>query len=302
MSIEPQTSDQPASEVPIVDGLEGLAETYDGFIVDLWGTIHDGVRPLPGAVACLEQLKRLGKRVLILSNAPRRSHSVVERMRALGVPDETWDEVFSSGEAAHIALRDRSDRFHAGLGRACFLLGPPDDDSVILGLEYEIADSIKSAHFILAIGSFRSSDTVRDYDGLLGGAVERRLAMVCANPDHEVLRGGVREICAGAIAERFERLGGEVQYHGKPHAPIYEASRKLLGLSEDASILAIGDAMPTDIKGANAAGIDALLITGGIHALALGTTQDEAPEAPALERLMAKHGCRPIAAAASFRW
>ena len=302
MPSDANPSDTAATETPIIEGVGGMADRYDGFIVDLWGTVHNGVQPLPGALDCLAHLKQTGKPVLILSNAPRRADSVIDRMRAIGVPDDAWDAVLSSGEAAHLALRDRSDRFHAGLGRACFLLGPPEDNSVIAGLDYEMADSIKTAHFILAVGSFRSTDTVRDYDAMLGAAIERRLAMVCANPDHEVLRGEAREICAGAIAARFEKSGGEVRYHGKPHAPIYRTSLKLLGMAADARVLAIGDALPTDIQGANSAGLDALLITGGIHAKALGVAPDEVPDSLALERLIAKHATRPTAAAAAFRW
>jgi len=300
--ISTEVTEVTSEALPIVDGLASLAGDYDGFIVDLWGTVHNGVAPLPGAIDCLENLKATGKPVLVLSNAPRRAADVAERMRAMGIPDASYDAVFSSGEAAHIALRDRPDRFHAGLGRACFMLGPPDDDSVIAGLDYERVDSIKAAHFILAIGAYRSGDKARDYDGLLAGATERRLAMVCANPDMEVLRGGAREICAGAIADRFQTFGGEVHYHGKPHPPIYEASLDVMGLGKNARILAIGDALPTDIKGANAAGFDALLITGGIHAETLGIEAGEAPESAALERLMAKHGTRPRAAAAAFKW
>jgi HAD superfamily hydrolase (TIGR01459 family) len=302
MASEPEISSEPSEILPFIDGLASLAGDYDGFIVDLWGTVHNGVAPLPGAIDCLENLKATGKPVLILSNAPRRADNVAERMQAMGISEACYDAVLSSGEAAHIALRDRPDRFHAGLGRACFLLGPPDDDSVIAGLDYERVDSIKAAHFILAIGAYRSGDRARDYDGMLAGATERRLAMVCANPDMEVLRGGAREICAGAIAERFETFGGEVYYHGKPHPPIYEASLALMGLARDARILAIGDALPTDVKGANAAGFDALLITGGIHAATLGIEAGEVPDAAALERLMATHGTRPRAAAAAFRW
>lgn len=302
MASEPEISSDSSEALPFIDGLESLAGDYDGFIVDLWGTVHNGVAPLPGAIDCLKNLKATGKPVLILSNAPRRADNVAERMQAMGISEVCYDAVLSSGEAAHIALRDRPDRFHAGLGRACFLLGPPDDDSVIAGLDYERVDSIKAAHFILAIGAYRSGDKARDYDGMLAGATERRLAMVCANPDIEVLRGGVREICAGAIAARFETFGGEVHYHGKPHPPIYEASLALMGLAKDARILAIGDALPTDVKGANAAGFDALLITGGIHAATLGIEAGEVPEAAALERLMTKHGTRPRAAAAAFTW
>jgi len=298
----PSSFTETTDALPIVDGLERLAGEYDGFIVDLWGTVHNGFEPLPGTVDCLTHLKATGKPVLILSNAPRRTADVTGRMRAMGIPDACYDAVLSSGEAAHIALRDRADRFHAGLGRACFMLGPPEDDSVIAGLDYERVDSIKAAHFILAIGAYRAGDRARDYDGMLAGATERRLAMVCANPDLEVLRGGAREICAGAIAARFERFGGEVRYHGKPHPPIYAASLKLMGLDAGARVLAVGDALPTDVKGAIAAGFDALLITGGIHAETLGIEAGGVPDMAALEKLMVEHGVRPRAAAPGFKW
>ena len=288
--------------IPMVDGLDGLAQGYDGFIVDLWGTVHDGVDVLAGAVDCLHRLRGLGKPVLILSNAPRRGASIVERMRPIGIPDDAYDAVFSSGEAAYIALRDRADAFHSGLGRTCFLLGPPEDDSVISGLDYDLAESIKAAHFILVIGSFQRSDTERDYDPMLTAALERRLPMVCANPDLEVLRGGAREICAGAIAQRYESFGGPVHYHGKPHPPIYAASLRQLGLPGDAKVLAIGDAFPTDIAGANAAGLDALMITSGLHAEALGVELFEAPDPARLAALAAEYGAIPKAAAVAFRW
>lgn len=286
----------------MIEGLQAMAGRYDGFIVDLWGTVHDGATPLPGAIECLEHLRAGGKPVLILSNAPRRAAPIIERMRALDIPDGAYDAVFSSGEAAHLALRERQDAFHAGLDRKCFLLGPPEDDSVIAGLDYEIVESIRAAHFILAIGSFRRSDTVADYDALISAANDRHLPMVCANPDLEVLRGGAREICAGAIAERYARAGGAVHFHGKPHKPIYDASLALLGLGAGASILAIGDSLGTDIAGANAAGLDSLMITSGIHADKLGAEPFEPPQPERLTALAARYGARPTAAAAAFRW
>lgn len=292
----------PGEAIPIVDGLEAMAGRYDGFIVDLWGTVHDGLTPMPGAIDCLEKLRAGGKPVLILSNAPRRAGSIIERMRALGIPDETYDAVFSSGEAAYIALRDRSDAFHAGLERRCYLLGPPEDDSTIAGLDYEIVESLRAAHFILAVGAFRQTDTVEDYDALLSGAYDRRLPMVCANPDIEVIRGGAREICAGAIAERYEHAGGMVHFHGKPHKPIYDASLALLGLKAGAPVLAIGDSFGTDIAGANASGLDSLMITSGIHAAKLGVEPYDLPEPGRLLALAAEYGARPTAAAAAFRW
>jgi HAD superfamily hydrolase (TIGR01459 family) len=292
----------PVGAIPMVDGLEAMAERYDGFIVDLWGTVHDGQAPLPGAIECLERLRAGGKPVLILSNAPRRVAPIVERMRALGIPDETWDAVFSSGEAAYLALRDRKDAFHAALERKCYLLGPPEDDSTIAGLDYEIVESIRAAHFILAVGSFRRTDTEADYDALLGAANDRHLPMLCANPDLEVIRAGAREICAGAIAERYARAGANVYFHGKPHKPIYEASLALLGLDAGSAILAIGDSLGTDIAGANAAGFDSLLVSGGIHAQSLGIEPGDVPEHGRLAALAARYDVIPTAAAAAFCW
>ncbi len=119
----------------ILPGCAALAERYDGFLLDLWGTVHDGNRPLPGALDCMAELKRRGKNVLLLSNAPRRSRTVVARLDEIGIPRDLYDEVLTSGEAAHIALRDRGDDWHAGLGRAVYMIGGGGDGSVLGGLE-----------------------------------------------------------------------------------------------------------------------------------------------------------------------
>lgn len=294
-------ADLPAA-IPMLDGLSAIADRYDGFIVDLWGTVHNGYQPLLGALDCLTALKAADKRILILSNAPRRIGPVVDRMRKVGIPDDAYDAVFSSGEAAHLALRDRDDAFHGALERACYMLGPPDDASVIEGLPYELVESVRAAHFILAIGKFHLGEQVRDYEPLLVAAAERRLPMVCANPDLEVLRGDEREICAGALAKRYEAIGGIVHYHGKPHAPIYAASLQRLGIADRARVLAIGDSLGTDVAGAAAAGIDSVLITSGIHEAELGAARFEPPNPDALLALANRKGARPTAAMVSFRW
>lgn len=291
-----------AESVPVLPGLELLAADYDGFILDLWGTIHDGYRPLPGAVDCLDRLCRAGKRILILSNAPRRAHSVIERMDAIAVPRDLYHGVLSSGEAAHLALRDRPDPWHRALGQTCFLLGPPEDDSVLEGLSFGRADALAAADFIIDIGTFRRSDTVADYQELLGEGARRGLPMVCCNPDLEVLRGEERELCAGALALRYEALGGDVFWHGKPYAAIYAMSLELLGVDDPGRILAVGDSVRTDVAGAARAGIDSVLITSGIHAETLGVAPFDDPDPARLEALCAEAGQTPTAAMAAFRW
>lgn len=297
---EPATA--PSVPVPMMTGLAALAPRYDAFILDLWGTLHDGVAPLPGAVDALERLKAANKRVLILSNAPRRIGPVIARMRRLGITDGLTDAVLSSGEAAWLGLRDRPDDWHRGLGRACYLIGAAGDDSVISGLDLTRVGNIAEAEFIVCVGLAGPGETVADYEPVLTAAAARRLPMICANPDIEVLRGGVRELCAGALARRYRALGGDVREHGKPHAPIYRLALARLGGIAPTRVLAIGDSLTTDIAGAAAAGMDSLLVTGGIHAEALGLADLEPPNPDRLAALCAETGCWPSAAIAAFRW
>ena len=286
----------------LIGGLEGIAERYDGFILDLWGTIHDGYNPLPGAVACLAELKAQKKRVLILSNAPRRAASAIERMDRIGVPGDLYDGVLTSGESAHLALKARADDWHSALGPRVYLLGPPEDDSVLEDVPDTRAADLAGADYVLAIGSFERTDTVDDYAAFLAEARERGLPMLCANPDLEVLRGEAPEICAGAIAARYEEMGGDVCWHGKPYGDIYRQSFALLGIDDPARVLGVGDSLRTDIAGGAAAGIDTLFITGGLEARRLGTQMGETPSQTALEDLLAKAPGRPTYAAPLFSW
>jgi len=296
-------STAPVTAVPIVPGLASLAGDYDGFILDLWGTIHDGIRPWAGAVECLAELKRRGKRVLVLSNAPRRSYLAIARMDEMGIPRGGYDDVLTSGEAAHDALLAREDPWHRRLGRRCHLLGPPKDDSVLEGIPHERVERLDDANYIVNVGTRRRMDELAEYESFLREAAERKLPMICCNPDFEVLRGDDRELCAGALARRYEEMAGVVYYHGKPHAPIYAESMRRLGLSDPKRVLAVGDALRTDIAGAAAFGMDAVLVTStGILAKELGTAPFADPDPAALARLCAAAGQRPTAAIAAFRW
>ena len=292
-----------AKAVPILPGFAALAERYDGFILDLWGTIHDGIRPWPGAVECLAELKRRGKCVLVLSNAPRRSHLAIQRMDEMGIPRAGYDGVLTSGEAARDALVARTDAWHCRLGRRCHLLGPPKDDSVLEDVDHERVDDLAHADYIVNVGVRRRMDGLAEYESFLGDAAALKLPMICCNPDYEVLRGDDRELCAGALARRYGELGGDVYHHGKPHAPIYAESMKRLGLSDLRRVLAVGDALRTDVAGAAAVGMDAVLITStGILAKELGTAPFRDPDPAALAQLCAAAGQHPLAALAAFRW
>ncbi len=290
------------SSVPIHAGLSSLADGYDCFVVDLWGVLHDGVRAFPAAVDCLAELKARGKQVLILSNAPRRAASVARRNVELGIAPELADAVMSSGEAAWWHLKARSDPWHGALGERCYHLGPVRDRGMRAGLDYDFVDQLARADFILNTGALAAEHAVEAYDDLLREAMARSLPMVCANPDLEVIRGGKREICAGAIAVHYEGLGGRVRYHGKPHREIYDFCFELLALGRRERVVAIGDSLRTDIAGARNAGIDGVFIGGGIHGEALGLV-DGAPLDPVrLAGLCDRRGLYPAAALAVLRW
>jgi HAD superfamily hydrolase (TIGR01459 family) len=289
--------------VPILPGLAALADRYDGFILDLWGTIHDGLRPWAGAVEGLAELKRRGKRVLLLSNAPRRSYLAIARLGEMGVPRDHYGDVLTSGEAAQNALVARRDPWHAKLGRRCHLLGPPKDDSVLEDVPDERVESLAEADYIVNVGTRRRLDGMEQYESFLADAARRTLPMICCNPDYVVLRGDDRELCAGALALRYEEIGGEVYYHGKPHAPIYAESLKRLGVTDPRRVLGVGDALRTDVAGATAAGMDSVLITStGIMAKDMGIAPFEDPDPATLARMCAAEGHYPTAAIAAFRW
>ncbi len=288
--------------VPIHRGLSALAPDYEAFIVDLWGVMHDGVRAFPEAVACLEQLKAHGKRVLILSNAPRRAAAVAARTVELGVSADLFDAVMSSGEAVWRNLDERGDPWYRALGRRCYHLGPERDHGVREGLDLEFVADLAAAEFILNTGALLTEDTPADYAPMLETALGHGLPMVCANPDLEVIRGGRREICAGAVAALYEQLGGEVRYEGKPYGSIYRTCFEALGTERPEAMLAIGDSLRTDIAGARAVGIDGLFVCGGIHAEELGMSGGAPPDEGALAALFEARDMYPLAVLDMLRW
>ena len=284
------------------DGLSEIADRYDGFIVDLWGVLHDGVAAFPSALDCLLHLKARGKRVVVLSNAPRRAAAVELRNGELGIEARHVDATMSSGEETWRYLKERPDAFYQGLGGRCYQVGPARDRGMRDGLDCHFVERVEEADFLLTTGADRPEDRVEDFDPVLDPARARDLPMICANPDLEVVRGGKREICAGAIAAHYEAKGGIVRYHGKPHAGIYDATFALLELADRRRIAAIGDSLRTDVAGAQAVGIDAIFVTGGIHAEALCVGEREIPDPARLAALYDQAGRRPTTALSALRW
>jgi len=287
----------------LLAGLSEIAPSYDGFILDLWGVLHDGAKPLPGVLDALARLKAAGKRVAVLSNAPRRAHLVASRMAEIGIAPDLYDHVYSSGEEAWQQLKRRDDAFYAALGRRCYHIGPARDDNMLEGIDLERVADIADAEFMLNTGpSWGWEETVADYETLLQAARARDVPMVCANPDLVVIHEGRPAICAGALAQRYAALGGRVRWHGKPYPSVYQTCFALLGIAERRRILAVGDSLRTDIAGAAAAGIDSALVTGGIHGDELGAPPGELPERARLTAALDASGHYPTAVIAAFRW
>jgi HAD superfamily hydrolase (TIGR01459 family) len=286
----------------IIDGIGELVPNYDGFILDIWGVLHDGSKPFPGVIEALEKLKAAGKRTVVLSNAPRRAEMVASRLAEIGVPRALYDQVHSSGEEAWGHLSRRDDPFFSALGRRVYFIGPARDDPMLQGLDYQRVSDVGQADFLLGIGPADWEEDVGPYEAMLKSARARDLPMVCANADLVVMHKGRRSICAGAIAQRYEELGGTVRWHGKPFGSVYRTCFELLGGMEKRRILAVGDSLRTDIAGAASAGIDSVLVAGGIHAEELGVSAGGNVDTARLEHALASAGAKPIAAMAHFRW
>ncbi|MGO8917665.1 MAG: TIGR01459 family HAD-type hydrolase [Stellaceae bacterium] len=286
----------------LLTGLREIAADYDGLILDLWGVLHDGTAPFPGVVAALGALKAEGKRLAVLSNAPRRAALVEARMNEIGLARGLFDHVHSSGEETWQHLRQRDDAFYAALGRRCYHIGPARDDNMLVGAGLTRVGALAEAEFVLNTGPSDWDETVAQYEPLLQDALARRLPMVCANPDLVVIHQGHRSICAGAVAQRYEALGGRVRWHGKPYPSVYATCLAALAIADRRRVLAVGDSLRTDIAGANAAGIDSVLVTGGIHAEEFGLAEGNAPDLDRVKAAIAASGHRPNAAIAQFRW
>jgi HAD superfamily hydrolase (TIGR01459 family) len=292
----------PAAPIPLIAGLGELAPRYDGLILDLWGVLHDGFRPFPGVVDCLERLNRAEKRLVVLSNAPRRAADAIARLAEIGIPRALYHELMTSGEEAWQHLARRDDPFYAALGRNCLHIHSPRDEGMLDGLGLRRVEDPGEADFILNTGPWGWEETVEAYEPMLRAALARDLPMVCANPDLVVVHGERPVICAGALAQRYEEWGGRVRWHGKPFPSVYETCFRLLGLANRGRVLAVGDSLRTDIAGANRAGIDSLLIAGGIHAEEFGLAEGEIPDPALLQATVARSPARPSFAAARFLW
>jgi HAD superfamily hydrolase (TIGR01459 family) len=286
--------------VEILDGIAPIADRYDGFVLDLWGVVHDGQTPYPGVPEALAELKARGKRVVFLTNAPRRSWAVQTLLDRMGLDRALYDGIMASGEIAWRLMKRRDHPFFAGLGRRALHIGPDRDLSVLdEGVAERVLDPA-AADFVLNTGPDpeRGVHDAEAYRPALEAAFAHELPMLCVNPDRHVMVGEERLICAGALADIYLALGGKVLEVGKPDPSVYDPVLELMGLSDRRRVLAIGDTPHTDLAGAQAAGLDALWALTGLAAFAHG----DSPSAETLREVALSEGVDPVAAVRGLRW
>ena len=270
----------------IINSLTDVSDAYDAIFVDLWGCVHDGRQALPNAINALQNYKKSGDKVVLVTNSPQPQQGVEKQLAHFGVPEDAWDGIASSGDSARFAM------FQGVVGNKVWFIGEErdkrffDPPNMIENPMNVIKVSLEEAEGIVCTGPFNPTDNPNILLPELKVAAERGLKFLCANPDIVVDRGHQREWCAGALAQIYSSMGGESLYFGKPHQQIYDLAFQRLNIIHSKipkhAILAIGDGIQTDIRGAINQQIDSLFVTGGLAAVE--TKTQEQPDVRALQK------------------
>jgi HAD superfamily hydrolase (TIGR01459 family) len=283
--------------IPVLESISPFARRYDAWLADIWGVMHNGLKPFPNAVEACQLFRQGGGTVVLISNAPRPRETVAELLRQIGVPDDCWDGIVTSGDVTRKIVSRCA-------GKAIYHLGPERDLPIFDDLGVRLTP-LEEAKAVVCSGLWNDEvETPDDYAGLLAQMRELGLPMVCANPDIIVERGERLVYCAGALAENYARRGGEVIYAGKPHAPIYDLAFEMVAAKRGAAlprhrIVAIGDGIRTDIAGAAAQDIDSVFVASGVH---LDGAARSKLSSSTLSPLFGTNGARPVAALAELAW
>jgi HAD superfamily hydrolase (TIGR01450 family) len=287
-----------ASTLAFTPHFSTIAPGYDVLLSDVWGVVHNGVAATIGACDALSRFRAQGGTVVLITNAPRPGAFVQQFIDGLKVPRTSYDAIVSSGDVTCALMRERA-------GKRVGHLGPPRDLPMFEGVGASPVP-IESADYVVCSGLFDdTTEKPEDYDDIIATMLARRLPMICANPDIVVERGHHLVYCAGAIADRYAAKGGNVIYAGKPHRPIYEQAMNEARRAHGQQIahnrvLAIGDSIRTDLKGAAAFGIDCLFVTAGIHAEEFGDRDN--PNASALSTIFADAQVAPKMVMRQLAW
>jgi HAD superfamily hydrolase (TIGR01459 family) len=282
----------------IIERFAPLARDYDVLLCDVWGVVHNGVTAFLEACDALSRFRAGGGTVILITNAPRPGAAVQRMLDRLKVPHDCYDAIVSSGDVTRGIVESRP-------GQRVFHLGPQRDVSIFAGLDVTFAPA-EAADYSVCTGLFDDTrETPENYREVLAAMLDRSLFMICANPDIVVERGDELVYCAGALADAYAAIGGEVLYCGKPHKPIYTAALGKAGVLRGCDpprrrVLAIGDSIRTDLKGAASFGVDCLFVVSGIHAEDFGGR--DAPDLSRLDAMLASGGVLPRAVMRRLAW
>ncbi|MEL6503872.1 MAG: TIGR01459 family HAD-type hydrolase [Pseudomonadota bacterium] len=278
----------PQSPTGRIRSLGEVRTAYGNIICDVWGVLHNGVRVYDHAAQALIRYRQQGGRVVMITNSPRPADGVIKQFAELGVPEGVFDAVVTSGDATrHLIARTEGPFYH---------LGPQRDLPLFDTLDIKLVDEEACAAIVCTGLEHDEKETPEDYRARLQGLVDRGVPMICANPDIVVERGDRLIYCAGALAQLYEKLGGTTLVAGKPNKPIYDLAMEQLAAiagapQQKADTLAIGDGMPTDVKGAQDNGFPLLYISAGIHSADYGPA--DAPDEDKLHAFLKDHGADP---------
>ena len=283
-----------------IEGISAVAHRYRGVILDLWGVIHNGEATFPHAIAALDELHRRGVGICLLSNSPRRAEEVASRLSAMGVESSRYQHLITSGELVFGTLGGPVRDSGSPLGRNFLHIGPQELAGLLWGLDRQEVTSPSEADFVLATG-MDDRQTAASLIELLQKCASLKLPMVCANPDLVVLVGAQMIECAGTLAAAYKAMGGAVQYYGKPHPAVYQHALDRLG-HEKHQVLAVGDALRTDVAGARNNGLDVVFIASGIHRGDLDGDPASNVWSSRLQDMSIALGSTPTFAAPYFKW
>ncbi len=270
--------------------LDDLTDGYDAIFCDVWGVLHNGEVAFAPAVAALKRARAKGITVILVTNAPRPFGSVIAQMTLLGVPEDAYDRVVTSGDVTRDLIIEGP--------RKVFHIGSERELAIYEGLDVELVEEFEASGVVCTGLYDDETETPENYVELLQRLRSRNLPFICANPDIMVERGPRLIWCAGALARDYGQLGGRTLIAGKPHRPIYEAASKAVeeirgAPVEKSRILGIGDGVLTDVKGAADYGLDVLYISGGVHAADYAA--DGNVDFDRMNAFLQKYGHAPIA-------
>lgn len=286
----------------LCQGLSDISDSYQGYIIDQWGVLHNGEKIYTGVMDTLAELKNRNKQLIILSNSGKRAEDNVKRLEKMGFDTGLFDHIVTSGELTWEGLRTRNSGIFQGLGENCLLFSRGGDTSIVDGLDLKLVERAEDADFILVSGSDAPNRTLPEYEAFLRIGVQKGIKLLCANPDIDAIMGDNIHFGAGVIAQRYKEFGGVVDYIGKPFPPVIRHAQGLFKNVLPSSTVVVGDSLAHDIMGGANCGLDTCLVAGGVHMAAFRNVRTAADAQKVIRTLSVNFGVRPTYWVPRFAW